>query len=111
MFFVALCDKQFHGIVEAMKTIQQIDSISPFPFSYHNQMTSCSFVTLWCRYIVMSTSRHQVRVRDYSNCLMDYQDWSIKGKFCASEQRGPISAQRTGDDVTKPRDCHVTRVC
>ncbi|XP_078495659.1 bridge-like lipid transfer protein family member 2 [Ciona intestinalis] len=89
-----LADESMHGMENAMRTIRTIDNVSTFPFSND---TDCDpeFVTLWCRCISLRAANHQVRLRNYPQCLMDYSDWKIYGKFCGAEQKGPPSSQRT----------------
>lgn len=55
------------------------------------------FVTLWCRSVRLHAARHQFRIRNYPQYLMDVHDWNIQGKLCAAEQKGSASAQRTGN--------------
>uniref|UniRef100_H2Z401 FMP27/BLTP2/Hobbit GFWDK motif-containing RBG unit domain-containing protein n=1 Tax=Ciona savignyi TaxID=51511 RepID=H2Z401_CIOSA len=87
-----LADESMHGMENAMTTIRTIDNVSPFPFKNDQEP---EFVTLWCRCICLRAAKHQVRLRNYPQCLMDYSDWKIYGKFCGAEQKGPPSSQRT----------------
>uniref|UniRef100_H2XWT7 FMP27/BLTP2/Hobbit GFWDK motif-containing RBG unit domain-containing protein n=2 Tax=Ciona intestinalis TaxID=7719 RepID=H2XWT7_CIOIN len=89
-----LADESMHGMENAMRTIRTIDHVSPFPFS-NDADSEPEFVTLWCRCISLRAANHQVRLRNYPQCLMDYSDWKIYGKFCGAEQKGPPASQRT----------------
>nr|CAB3258519.1 UPF0378 protein KIAA0100-like [Phallusia mammillata] len=89
-----LADETTHGMRNAMETIKTIDHVSPFPYKNFDG-DDPEFVTLWCRHIRLNAGRHQVRLRNYPQCMMDYTDWKVEGKFCGAEQKGPPSAQRT----------------
>ncbi|CAK8698010.1 unnamed protein product [Clavelina lepadiformis] len=89
-----LADETMHGMDNAMNTIKSIDNVAPFPFKNEKE-NEPDFNTLWCRNICLHAGKHQVRLRNYPQCLMDYVDWNICGKLCGAEQEGLPSAKRT----------------
>nr|XP_039267582.1 protein KIAA0100-like isoform X1 [Styela clava] len=93
--FSVLADQSMHGMDNAVETIKNIDKVSPFPQMKTEDSDGYDFVTLWCRSIRLHAGRHQCRIRNYPQYLMDVGEWKIWGKFCGAEQKGSPTAQRT----------------
>lgn len=86
---IALADPSIHGLERAKRTIQEMDSDSPWPED------GVEFNTLWVRGISLKCLEWKLQLRDFPQPLLLVEALSIWGRLAGAEALAPPRARRT----------------
>ncbi|OXU27590.1 hypothetical protein TSAR_008120 [Trichomalopsis sarcophagae] len=86
---IALADPSIHGLERATRTIQEMDSDSPWPDD------GLEFNTLWVRGISLKCLEWKLQLRDFPQPLLLVEALSIWGRLAGAEALAPPRARRT----------------